>query len=270
MSEHDNPYRSPSVQVVDYLPADRTGSYQAPARKVPAGRGSAWVGEAWRLFKAQPALWFCAFLIFVAVSFICNMIPFLGSLLSTLIAPMLSVGLLAFGRRQALTGEADLGELFAAFRSDKMGSLFILALIYLALMIVMIIASVILFIVVAGGAGVLSQMGSEAEIASVVSDIGGLWLALGVLVFSSMTLLVLAAYWFAPGLIFYGGLQPAAAMKESFDACLRNWLPMLVYSLVLTGVFLLGAIPLFLGWLVVVPLAMATMYTSFEDLFGRG
>ncbi|HEX5276161.1 MAG TPA: hypothetical protein VFW42_00665, partial [Fluviicoccus sp.] len=80
---------------------------------------------------------------------------------------------------------------------------------------------------------------------------------------------IVGAYWFAPGLIYYANLPPVEALKESLSACLRNWLPLTVYSLVAMVILVAGAIPLGLGLLVVFPVMMASLYPMFEDLYGR-
>jgi uncharacterized membrane protein len=75
------------------------------------------------------------------------------------------------------------------------------------------------------------------------------------------------ATWFAPALIVSHDLAPAAALKASFYACLKNWLPFLVYGVVLLVLGLAAAIPLGLGYLVLVPVLVASVYTSYRDIF---
>jgi hypothetical protein len=54
-----------------------------------------------------------------------------------------------------------------------------------------------------------------------------------------------AAGW--PGLVFYTDMGAVAAMKQSFWACLRNWLPFLVYGILASLVILRGALALVIG-----------------------
>jgi uncharacterized membrane protein len=56
-------------------------------------------------------------------------------------------------------------------------------------------------------------------------------------------------------------------MKESFFACFRNFVPMLVYGLVMTALAIAAVIPLGLGFLVWVPVLIATTYTSYRSVF---
>ncbi len=54
------------------------------------------------------------------------------------------------------------------------------------------------------------------------------------------------ANWFAPALIVLNGAKAIAAMTTSLRACVRNWLPFLVYGLI--GVLILAvAIAVFAG-----------------------
>jgi uncharacterized membrane protein len=59
-----------------------------------------------------------------------------------------------------------------------------------------------------------------------------------------------------------------AALKESFVGCLRNILPFLVYSIVVLVLGIVASIPLGLGWLVLGPVLIASVYTAYRDIFG--
>ena len=47
MSDSENPYRTPSVTVLNLEKAPTDAAYAAPARTVSAGHGSQWIGEGW-------------------------------------------------------------------------------------------------------------------------------------------------------------------------------------------------------------------------------
>jgi uncharacterized membrane protein len=78
------------------------------------------------------------------------------------------------------------------------------------------------------------------------------------------------ATWFAPALIVLHDQAPGAALKASFFACLRNWIPFLVYGVVLFVLCLVAAIPAGLGYLVLIPVLIASVYTSYRDIFRAG
>jgi uncharacterized membrane protein len=56
-------------------------------------------------------------------------------------------------------------------------------------------------------------------------------------------------------------------MKESFQGCLKNALPFLIYGLVGLVAAVVAAIPFGLGWLVFGPVLMASVYTAYKDIY---
>src|SRR5438045_4210958 len=68
-------------------------------------------------------------------------------------------------------------------------------------------------------------------------------IALGGLTALALLLPLMAAYWFAPVLVVMHDLPPLEAMKASFFACFANFIPFLVYSILMIPLFILAAIP---------------------------
>ena len=68
-------------------------------------------------------------------------------------------------------------------------------------------------------------------------------------------------------LIFLGQKGVVDAMKLSLDACLKNIIPFIVYTLVISLILVVAAIPLLLGWLFVMPILAGAYYVSFKQLF---
>ena len=62
-------------------------------------------------------------------------------------------------------------------------------------------------------------------------------------------------------------LDPITAIKASFLACLKNVLPFLVWGIVMFVFSMLATIPLLLGWLLLGPVMMASLYLSYRDAF---
>ena len=75
------------------------------------------------------------------------------------------------------------------------------------------------------------------------------------------------AVWFAPALVVFHDLPPVEALKQSFQGCLRNMVPFLVYGIIVLGLGILAAIPAFLGWLVLIPTLIGSTYYSYRDIF---
>jgi uncharacterized membrane protein len=76
------------------------------------------------------------------------------------------------------------------------------------------------------------------------------------------------ALWFAPALVALRGVAPVAAIKQSFTGCLRNLIPFLIYGLVMFVLSILATIPLALGWLVLGPVFVASVYVAYRDIYG--
>ncbi len=49
---------------------------------------------------------------------------------------------------------------------------------------------------------------------------------------------------------------------------LTNWLPFLVYGLIYLVAAFVASIPFGLGWILLVPVVLLTMYVSYRDVFG--
>ena len=56
-------------------------------------------------------------------------------------------------------------------------------------------------------------------------------------------------------------------MKTSFSACLKNIVPFLVYGLVGMVLAVAASLALMLGWFILAPVWMASMYASYRDIF---
>jgi len=78
---------------------------------------------------------------------------------------------------------------------------------------------------------------------------------------------LIMAYWFAPTLVLFHDMKAVDAMRLSFFACLRNFLPFLVYGVISAILLLLAMIPLGLGLLIMIPTMTASLYVSYKDIF---
>jgi uncharacterized membrane protein len=260
-SPHD-PYRPPAAAVADTDTAPPAG-FGPPGRKLPAGRGAAWISEGWELFRRAPLAWIGAMLLLVIAYLAVGAIPVLGSLAGVLAGPMLGTGAAAFAHGVDRHGQPDFSLLGAGFR-DRFGALLGVALLNLAFSAGIVVAAVLGWLAVVGGHLPHNPQGVEDMAAS-----AGLGLALVALLALALLIPLAAAVWYAPALVYFAGMGPLEAMRESLRACLHNWLPMLVYSLLALFMTLLGAMALLVGLLVVVPVLAASYYTSFRDIYGQ-
>ena len=248
-------------------PGAQTGSTSIVPRGVAAGRGVSWWGEAWRLFVPGVGVWILIVLILLVLNVILAVIPFVGHLASQVLFPLFAGGLM-LGCRAVDRGEPlTVNHLFAGF-GQHAGSLLIVGLLYTAIAVVIALA-VGGVLIVAFGMAVLSQLFQLQDPLSAGVALGGMLLVVlvGVLLFTLLLLPLVMAVWFAPALVVLRGLEPWAAMKMSFSGCLANGVPFLIYGVIGIGLAIVASVPLMLGWLVVGPLAIASIYTSYCDIF---
>lgn len=269
-------------------------------RVVEAGRGWEWWPEGWRIFAASPGTWIGIIVVYVVASVLVSLVPYVGDLGQSLLTPVF-VGGMMVGCRAVDRGEPlRVSHLFEGFQ----GAHFVQLVIVGAVNVALVVALKLL-----GGEGLMGNMALD-KLASGTDPMAGLagsalaMSATALLVF--LVVLVVATVfamlnWFAPALITLRGLRAVEAMKLSFVACLRNWVPFLVYGIivVVAGVVLavamvilalaLGAggliatqslergIAAFIGFFVVMaivaviltavigPIAVGSIYAGFKD-----
>jgi uncharacterized membrane protein len=257
-----NPYELPGHS------GNESPSFGVPGTRVDAGRGVSWIAEGWALFKAAPVMWIVALLILLSIQMALGMIPILGSLASMILGPVLMAGLFAFAHGIRQGEAADISRLFMGFK-EKFGALAILGVLYLLMMLGLIVATAFALFVVLGGTALLSAGDAQQTLQALMVSSGFLSALLVFLVAFLFMLLLAAAYWYAPALVFFTDISAGDALKQSFMACMRNWLPFLVYGILTFLVALLGTLALVIGLLVAIPVLLAANYASFRDIFSQ-
>ncbi len=235
-------------------------SFIADGRAVAPGRGWAWIAEGWELFRRAPGPWIALIVVAALVFIGLALIPFLGSLAAMVLAPVFAAGFVIACRDEEEGRGVQVAHLFAGFRTH-FGTLVAIGLIYLGITV-----AVALVVGLATGAGMWTLLGSgDADPASVAG--AGLTLLLAFLVMLALLLPVFMALWFAPALVVFHERSAGAAMKSSFIACLKNFVPFLLYGVIGFLLAMLASIPFGLGWLVLGPVLAASLYTGYRDLF---
>lgn len=202
-------------------------------------------------------MWIILLVIYLAIMIPLSMLPVVGSVLSTLLAPVFAAGMM-WGC-QALTRHQDLeiNHLFEGFKHNTsqliaVGGIYMLSLLLVAVAVVLVMDAATVELLVQGKA--LSADQADA-------------ITLPLLLAFLLVLPVLMAYWFAPVLTGLHALSAVDAMKLSFNACLKNMLPFFLYGLIFMALLILAIIPFGIGLIVVVPLMMTSLYTSYADVF---
>jgi uncharacterized membrane protein len=233
-----------------------------PSRTLGAGAGWDWIPAGWRLFAKAPLMWILSLVIVFVIAIICAIIPILGQLVFQVLQGVFYAGFMVACRSLEAGGEFEIEHLFAGFKRN-FGSLVVVGL----LMLAGFVAIFIVFAMFVGFSIITAFMSGGVENVGPALLASGMSIALGSLVTLALMLPLMAAYWFAPVLVVMHGMAPVQAMKESFFACFRNFMPFLVYSIVMLVFGILASIPLGLGLIVYVPVMIASTYVAYRQIF---
>ncbi|MDP2070102.1 BPSS1780 family membrane protein [Methylotenera sp.] len=226
-------------------------------RQVPVGNAWAWIVSGFKLFKANPVMWIIILLIYLAIIIPISLVPVIGSVVSTLLAPVFAAGMM-WGCR-ALTHQQDLeiNHLFEGFKKNTsqliaIGGIYMMSLLVIAVFVVLSLDKETMDLIVKG-----QELSPEQ--ASVMM--------LPILIAMLFVMPILMAYWYAPLLSGLHNLSAVEAMKLSFVACLKNMVPFLLYGFIFMVLLIVAIIPFGLGLILVVPVMMTSLYTSYVDVF---
>jgi uncharacterized membrane protein len=185
-----------------------------------------------------------------------------GSLLFQLVQAVIAGGYMAACRSLERGGDFEIEHLLSGF-SRRFASLLIVGLIFLVGWLVLVL---IMFAFV-GMALLGAFMSGDPSVVTTALMGSAISVMLGGLVVLALMVPLLMAYWFAPALVMIHDMPPIDAMKASFFGCLRNIVPFLVYGLVMFVAAIVAAIPFGLGFLIWVPVAIASTYVAYRQIF---
>lgn len=236
----------------------RAPPFNGQCRAVPAGSAFEWLRQGWLLFIAYPALWIALTVILIVLMLGLSIVPFIGSLAANLLLPVLAAGVMRVCQKIFDGRMPVLSDLFDGFNKNS-GNLVLLGLLYM-------LGMLILFAVVASlAAGGLAGSALAGQPPALGIFFGKMLFALLVWLILSVPLVM--AIWFAPALVLFNNMPPLAALKASFNACLKNVLPFFVYGLIVMVLSFFAALPVGLGFLVLVPVLSGSVYASYRDIF---
>jgi uncharacterized membrane protein len=90
---------------------------------------------------------------------------------------------------------------------------------------------------------------------------------LAALVMLALSIPLVMAIWFAAPLVMLHDIKPVDALKASFLGCIKNVVPFLIYGVIAFLAAVIATLPLLLGWLVLGPVIMGSVYTGYRDIF---
>jgi hypothetical protein len=283
-----NPYAAPVARVEDPNAAGGQGSFSPDGETVPAGNGLRWIADGFDIYRRYPLLWIGISLAFMFISLVVQIIPLLGWLAGAVLGPVWLAGIMIGCDAVAESDELRFSHLFAGFSANA-GRLMLFGLANLGMLLgISIVVAALSF----------ALLGHGFSAGTVPSVSGVLFIVLVILALATPYMM---AVWFGPALIALSDQGIGDALRGSFLACAKNWLPGLVYSLVLfvaliVVLLLIGALGgfavfgllrggtpmrgmmagmglglfmmlIFAG--VLLPLFFASVYASYRDIFYR-
>ncbi len=241
-------------------------------RVLDASHGWRWITQGLALFRRDPGHWIMLLAVLFVASRVLLAVPYLG-LLVVLVTPNFIAGL-THGA-QALTQDKPLrwGYLASGFlknpgRLVSLGGVSLLGHFLMLLAMTTVAGTALSDIVQTMNAGAVTEETMAAMRAAAPR------LLLSTIVGLGVVLPVLLAVWFAPMLVFFDDMRPLRALIASLWGCLRNILPLLVYTIALLGPLLvLTQIGVALtrqpdvGVWLLSPILVPSLYVSYRDVF---
>jgi len=231
----------------------------------PTARGAAWLFDGFTLFQQEWLTWIGITILFFVLSVVVSILP-LGSLLFNFLVFAFVGGLMLGCREIDRGGELSVGHLFTGF-SDKLSQYVLLGVIYtVGMAIILLLMGGLLFIMLGGMSFITDLQAGEIDKLIQYSTT----ILIVVLLALMLYVPLIMAFWFAPALVALGHLSALEAIKLSFSGCMVNVMPFLLYGVVGLILSVLASIPMGLGWLILCPMMVASLYLSYRDIFESG
>lgn len=254
------PKESPASVVVeeDSEPPQDSIAANNPQR-VPLSAGLSWIKEGFHYFKGQPLHWIGIIVVMMLIYMALSML-WIMEIFSAVISCLMSGGLMIACYKQLQGDRFTVGTLFDGFRY-KFKPLAILGLLFLLLCIIAFIVSVIIFAIVMG------VTDFESLLAVSTADTSPLTGVVLMLLIMLVWLPLMMMSWFSPALVSLNGEKPWRAMVLSLKGAWRNIWSLSIYGLVMIVLSVVASLPVFLGWLVLLPMIYTTQFVAYREIF---
>lgn len=232
--------------------------FKGESREVDPGACFDWLQQGWAMFLVNPGVWIGSTVLLLVILMAISIVPLFGQIAAHLLVPLFGAGMVQICRHLSGEQEPQISDLFVGFRHNA-GQLVMVGVFFAAGIFGI---AFIAFLLVSGG--VLGGV--------VTGRVAGFGVALGGVMLAGLIVMVLSvpvimATWFAPALVFFHDMKPAAAMRASFDAGAKNWLAMVIFGVFLVVALFFAMLPLGLGLLLLLPVFSGAVYASYRDIF---
>ena len=252
------------------------------ALKLPARNGLLWLTSGFNLVRRRPATLMAIVSGYWFVVLFVSSLPYLGSMMASLIMPGLSVGVMNACRRIEAGDAPRIDILISAFRGEPRQTRTLLALgaLYLSVSLI----ALYLTSLVDGGTLMGLMTGRQISAEALQSPEFHRAAQLALVLMAP----ILMAWWYAPMLASWDDLPVGKALVFSFIACWRNWKAFTVYGLAATAFSLpllyLAALAMMsaavgeasatqilfmIAILILAPVYFASFFFTYRDVFTR-
>ncbi|MDR3429801.1 MULTISPECIES: BPSS1780 family membrane protein [Silvimonas] len=234
-------------------------------KRVPASHGWLWITDAFRLFFRHWWQWLLLTAITLTILMGVMLIPVLG-MITPVIAPVLLAGIAWAANESRVNNRAPaVPDLFNGLKTHAR-SLLGVGLIYA-------IGTMIIVMILGGLSALLISPDQIAAIRSAettheIPDLGAGSLVFILLFFFGM-LVMNSIYFFAPQLVVLRNMRAVEAMRTSYLAFWRNWLPLTVAGLILMVLAVIASLPMMLGLIILLPVSLLFNYCCYADVFSE-
>ena len=227
---------------------------------VPASAGITWIKLSFVLFRAQPLGWMSLVFAWLLTSFVLFFVPLIGGAVATILQPGFFASFVLAARDQEMGKPLGIHQLFAAFRVNGRQLVAIGSITLLADLMVIAILGVLGFpYTIPVDANGMPDMRTYMQLMD-----GKQWM---LVLYFAMMVTINGALWFTAAILALNQMPTTHAIRWSCYALIANFFPMLVFGVVMMTIFLLAALPFFLGLLVAMPIYAIAHYVSYRDLF---
>lgn len=238
-------------------------------QKVPASHGWLWLKHGYQLIMRSPLHAFSLAMVFALGIFLAMLIPAAGLFLAILIMPVMMAGYMRVCRSLEYSEKVEPRQIFAGFESMTKQLASLGGMLLLGMLIISMVTAML------GGPelnAILENYQTRQDPAALVEALTapGSAVQLSLLVGLALLFTLMLAMQFAPMLVFFDRLTPLQALRTSLQASIRNIVPFAVYTLLMQLVaFALSVIPLGLGWIILLPAGLTSIYVAYRDIFSE-
>ena len=226
--------------------------------ELKAGRGAAWMVEAFKIFRQKPLAWLGLCAGWLVITFGLLLLPIIGGVIASFLQPVFFASFAIIAVRQLHGEKVLMGDLFLGFRRN-LKPLINLGAILLMTEIAVFALMALLGLPMAGTGDKPFTVNEYVEALN-----GKEWILLLGFV---LTVAIKGAFWFAPPLIALHDMSTTHAMRWSVYACLANFGAMIVYGVTLFMFFFAALIPWALGLILVIPIMAISTYVGYREVF---